>query len=70
MKKYSTQQLRESACAVDGFSCEKKPDSHNCQQTCWAYKDKTHAEMVEILEGQDELVEAMHSEKETEAEND
>lgn len=51
MEKYTTEQLREAACALfDSFMCDEKPEAHNCVKTCWAYRDKTRDELIALME--------------------
>ena len=59
MEKYTTEQLREAACALwKQMPCDKKPETHNCVKTCWAYKDKTRADLVELLDGDADFIDA------------
>ena len=64
--KYSTERLRgyncETLMARGVFKCEEKPDSHNCQFSCWWFKDAGREALLaglgesdlRILEMQDE----------------
>jgi len=47
--KMKTEKMREILCALDGFNCEKKPDSHNCRETCWAFADLDRAKLEGLL---------------------